>query len=136
MDEIHADDLIKKDNEMTKKYTIIYEEVLKKCFSKIKITNDIKKLKECVYEIPQIIYGHPKFDISACMIFVMIKLKQNGFKVKQKSDTEIKISWKPKKGSERKKVIEIAESSKEKSKKEKPKKEKREIITLKKPFSF
>lgn len=96
MDEILAEDLIKQDEDICHKQTIIYEEVLKKCFAKIKITNNIKKQKECLFDIPPIIYGHPRFDIEACIIFLTIKLKKNGFKVKKKSDNQIKISWKPK----------------------------------------
>lgn len=136
MDEILADDLLKKDEELCKKQTIIYEDVLKKCYSKIKISNNIKKQKECIFEIPQIIYGHPRFDIEACMIFIIIKLKNNGFKAKQKSETEIKISWKPKESDKKKEIKknikerEEEKKSKRKSIKSKSKKFKKKVVAF------
>lgn len=119
LNEISVFELHKKDTEYLKKQTIIFEDVLKKCYTRIKMTNDIKKVKECVFEIPQIIYGHPRFDIEACMIFIILKLKEKGYKAKQKSETEIKINWKPKDPNKKKEIKNAIKESEKKPKKNK-----------------
>ena len=113
---LNAKDLQKQNNDQEKKRTMLYEDILRKANIKIKRAHDLKKT-ETEFEIPQIVFGQPKVDTEACIIFLMYKLRENKFKVKQISETKIRISWKPKKKNKEKKIKGIIKEQKKKKSK-------------------
>ena len=48
----------------------------------------------CWYVIPEIIIGIPKYDHSACIAYIIDKLKDNGFTIRYTHPNLIFISWK------------------------------------------
>lgn len=135
--ELLAKDLQKENEFKEKQQTIIYEDILKKANAKIKLTHDIHKKTNCVFTLPQIVYGQPRYDTESCIIFLMYKLRANGFRVKQKSKDSIKINWKPKNTNKEKKIQSFADESVSKKEKEKKKKKEKEITPpWEKPKAF
>jgi len=72
--------------------TTVYREVLKMCHSKIKRIADEGGLF-CVYPVPDLVVGLPKFDHVRCMAYLMKKLRENGFIVRFTSPNLLYVSW-------------------------------------------
>lgn len=73
----------------------IYDEVLKKCHYKIKLTAKNSQ-SFCFYIIPEYIYGFPLYNFKACIIYIFKTLSYNGFEVKYTHPNLLYISWKDK----------------------------------------
>ncbi len=85
--------LYKKQHEKQKIRIGIYEKVLQKCHKRIKYVANIGK-QETYFIVPEYMFGVPLYKQIACVCFLMIKLRKNGFDVKYTHPNFIYISWK------------------------------------------
>ena len=85
--------LYKKQHEKQKIRISIYEKVLQKCHKRIKYVANVGK-QETYFIVPEYMFGVPLYKQVACVCFLMIKLRKNGFQVKYTHPNFIYISWK------------------------------------------
>jgi len=85
--------LYKKQHEKQKIRISIYEKVLLKCHRRIKYVADYRK-QETFFIVPEYLFGIPLYNQIACVCYLIIKLRKNGFKVKYTHPNFIYISWK------------------------------------------
>ena len=89
------DELFERKRAMDLNRISIYDKILKRSHKHIKLTarqqpND----PWCFFLIPEFMIGVPKYDISACVSYVIQQLTDNGFHVKYTHPNLIFISWK------------------------------------------
>jgi hypothetical protein len=73
----------------------IYDTLLESCYKKIKSSNNGDKNKcVCVHRVPPFIFGTPVYDLNTAIIYIIDKLKRNGFDVHFTEPNIIHISWK------------------------------------------
>lgn len=72
----------------------IYEEIFEKCCQKIRYVNDTLYAKECRFTVPYVRWGLPFYHINAVVLYIMIKLRGQGFKVSRVPPNTIYIDWK------------------------------------------
>ena len=71
----------------------IYDEILKNCHNKIvKHSNEDNDC--CIYQVPEFKFGVPIYNLNSCMVYIIYKLRDNGFTVKYIYPNYIFISWK------------------------------------------
>ena len=93
--EINIDELFKRKQEVDMNRISIYDKILKRAHKHIKVTarqqpND----PWCFFLVPEFIIGIPKYDISACISYIIQQLTENGFHTKYTHPNLIFISWK------------------------------------------
>jgi len=71
----------------------IYHKILHKVHSKIKLMSQYDKT-ETYYVIPEYQFGVPLYNQMACICFVIIKLRKNGFHISYTHPNFIWVSWK------------------------------------------
>lgn len=71
----------------------IYHKILNKVHSKIKLMSQYDKT-ETYYIIPEYQFGIPLYNQIACICFVILKLRKNGFKITYTHPNFLWISWK------------------------------------------
>ena len=71
----------------------IYQKVLTKVHSKIKLMSQYDKT-ETHYVIPEYQFGVPLYNQIACICFVIIKLRKNGFQISYTHPNFLWVSWK------------------------------------------
>ena len=87
-------DLYRNINEKKEKKHVSYNEVLYKIHDKVKRTAEKERYK-LVYEIPEVVFGLPTYDLNLCMAYIMKQLRSNGFLVKYYFPKILYISWDP-----------------------------------------
>jgi len=71
-----------------------YNIVLQRIHTRIKTTSRQKNNNQfCWFVIPEVMIGVPKYDVSACIAYVIDQLKQNGLMIKYTHPNLIFISW-------------------------------------------
>jgi len=85
--------LYKKQHEKQKIRISVYEKVLQKCHKRIKYVAKVGK-QETYFIVPEYMFGIPLYKQVACVCFLMIKLRKNGFLAKYTHPNFIYISWK------------------------------------------
>ena len=85
--------LYKKQHQKQKVRISVYEKVLLKCHRRIKYLADSGK-QETYFIVPEYLFGIPLYNQIACVCYLIIKLRKNGFKVKYTHPNFIYISWK------------------------------------------
>ena len=78
----------------------IYDKILLKCHSRIKISTKKSGDTFCFFVIPTYVFGIPLFDISGCVLYIVENLIKNGFDVKYTHPNLIFISWHRKKNNQ------------------------------------
>lgn len=75
---------------------LVYDKILKRCHNKIKTYAENLKL-ECLYEIPEYVFGLPLFNKTFAKTYIISRLEENGFIVRDVSNMTnsciIYISW-------------------------------------------
>ena len=72
----------------------IYDRLLQNCHKRIKTSSNGDKNKcMCVYRVPPFKFGEPVYDLNTAIIYIIDKLKDNGFDVHYNEPNEIYISW-------------------------------------------
>ena len=106
MSMINIDELNDNIKKKEKQKNIIYDEILKKCHNKIKLTAKSNSLGFCFYIVPEYVYGFPLYNFKACVIYIFKSLVNNGFDVKYTHPNLLYISWKGKSNPKNYKSIE------------------------------
>lgn len=70
----------------------IYKKVLEKCHHRI-VTISQQGGSQCIYIIPEFMYGIPRYDIYSCSEYIISKLKKNGFRVAYVHPNFLYIDW-------------------------------------------
>ena len=79
-------------NSKDDKHHYIYEKILKKIFTKIKITNKKKKYR-MLFEVPNYVFGFSLYNVKTCIIYLILKLRKHKFIVKYSNPNIILIYW-------------------------------------------
>ena len=96
MSMIDINDLNKQIDKKDKLKEDVYELILEKCHSRIKMSAASNNLGYCFYIIPKYIYGVPLYDFYACLKYLVVSLDKNGFDLKYTHPNLLFISWKGK----------------------------------------
>lgn len=70
-----------------------YNKILSKCHQKI-VKFAEKEETSCFYLVPHFMMGAPLYDLKTCVLYLMFKLKKNGFKVNFANPNILYINWK------------------------------------------
>ena len=82
-EKINLDELYHRKNEIEANRIKIYQKILHRVHTKIKITSRQKIAEQyCFFIIPEFLVGIPRFDSATCTAYVIDKLIENGFHVK------------------------------------------------------
>ena len=71
----------------------IYRSILGDCEKKIKFQNSIGNI-QTILRIPYMLFDKPLFNITHAMLYVIKKLKKNGFTIINVHENCIQVSWK------------------------------------------
>ncbi len=89
---VKAIDLINEQNIRNKNREKVYKQIYKKIEKKILLASSMN-LYECWYELPEVIFNIPLYNMESCKQYVKNRLKDDGFKV-YFVENKIVISWK------------------------------------------
>lgn len=95
MSQININSLYNNINKKRYEKYIVYDKILQKCHNKIKTYANNLKL-ECIYEIPEYVFGLPLFNRIFAKNYIITRLTENGFKVNDVSNIRsncIYINW-------------------------------------------
>lgn len=94
-EKINLDDLYEKKREHDLSKLNIFNKLLGRIHSKIKLTSRQKHDEQfCWFVVPEMMIGVPKYDQGAAIAYIMDKLTDNGFVTKYIHPNLIFISWK------------------------------------------
>src|SRR3989344_6327233 len=71
----------------------VYDHILEDCHKKIYNIVKINDKSECNFKVPDYKFGLPIFNRDACLAYILIKLRKNGFDAKCLPPNQIYISW-------------------------------------------
>lgn len=92
---LNLDELYEYKKQCDKNTLRSYNIVLQRIHTRIKTTSRQKNNDQfCWFVIPEVMIGVPKYDVSACIAYIIDQLKQNGFMIKYTHPNLIFISWK------------------------------------------
>ena len=92
---LNLDELYEYKKQCDKNTLRSYNIVLQRIHTRIKTTSRQKNNDQfCWFVIPEVMIGVPKYDVSACIAYIIDQLKQNGFMLKYTHPNLIFISWK------------------------------------------
>jgi len=95
VDKINLDELYKRKQKLEENKIKVFQMILGRIHSKIKITSRLKCHDMfCFYVIPEFLVGVPRYDLAACTGFIIDKLTKNGFHIKYTYPNLLFISWK------------------------------------------
>lgn len=91
---INLDDLYEKKQQHDLKQLQLYNKLLNRVHVRIKTTSR-QKINEqyCWYVVPEVMIGVPKYDVAACIAYIIDKLNQNDFQVSYIHPNTLFISW-------------------------------------------
>lgn len=92
---INLDELYEKKKQHDKLTIQNYNTILNRIHNRIKLTSR-QQINEqhCWFLVPEMMLGVPKFDLAACIAYIIDKLQSNGFKVRYTHPNLLFISWK------------------------------------------
>lgn len=93
-EKINLDELYDRKHEVEKTRLSIYNKILNRVHSKIKMASRQKDNPGFTFFIvPEFIFGIPKYNIETCISYVIDKLQDNGFIIKYTHPNLIYIYW-------------------------------------------
>jgi len=94
-DKINLDDLFEKKREIAENKLQLYNKILNRIHTKIKITSRQNQGKEqfCWYLIPEMMIGVSRYNVAECTGYILRKLRENDFVVRYTNPNLIFISW-------------------------------------------
>ena len=94
-DKINLDDLFEKKREIAENKLQLYNKILNRIHTKIKITSRQNQGKEqfCWYLIPEMMIGVSRYNVAECTGYILRKLRENDFAVRYTNPNLIFISW-------------------------------------------
>lgn len=90
---INVFDIQKKQHNKDKFRCHIFERILERCYIKIKGASD-NEHSYCFFQVPEYIPGEPLYNLTKCVVFILKKLRNNGFTCKYCHPFLIFVSWK------------------------------------------
>jgi len=94
VEKLNLDELYERRLEIEQNRTKIYQKILERIHSKIKITARQKNNNEqCWYLMPEVELGCPLYDKKACLDYILEKLINNGFYIRYFHPNLIFINW-------------------------------------------
>jgi len=90
---INVFDIQKKQHDKDKFRCYLFERILERCYIKIKRASD-NEHSYCFYQVPEYIPGEPLYNLTKCVVFILKKLRNNGFNCKYCHPYLIFVSWK------------------------------------------
>jgi len=91
---INLDDLYEEQQKTNLNTISIYNRILSRIHTKIKtISKKHNHDQVCWYVVPEIILGVNKYNNEECIVYIISKLKENGFKVLYTHPNMLFISW-------------------------------------------
>ena len=91
---LNIDELYEKKRQHDLTQLALFNKVLNRIHVRIKtVSRQIKDEQFCWYVVPEVIIGVPKYDQSACIAYLIDKLKTNGFNVRYTHPNALFISW-------------------------------------------
>lgn len=94
-DKINLDDLFEKKREIAENKLQLYNKILNRIHTKIKLTSRQNQGKEqfCWYLIPEMMIGVSRYNVAECTGYILRKLRENNFVVRYTNPNLIFISW-------------------------------------------
>lgn len=94
-EKINLDDLYEKKQQHDLKQLQLYNKLLNRVHVRIKTTSR-QKINEqyCWFVIPEVMIGVPKYDVAACIAYIIDKLNENDLQVSYIHPNTLFISWK------------------------------------------
>ena len=73
----------------------VYNKILSRIHTKIKTASHQRVIEQhCWFIVPEMVIGIPKYNSSECTIYIIDKLRENGFMVSYTNPNLLFISWK------------------------------------------
>jgi len=91
---IDMEELFERQKQRDKNRLDTYEILLDRIHTRIKLTARQRNEKWLFFQVPEFVFGRPKYNMEVCIGFLIEKLKENGFLVKYISPNVLIISWK------------------------------------------
>jgi hypothetical protein len=93
-DKINIDDLYQRKREIDQLKLKVFRKILNRVHSKIKITSRQRSAEQFTFfVVPEFLVGTPRYDVAACIAYIIDKLKINGFNVTYTHPNLLFISW-------------------------------------------
>jgi hypothetical protein len=93
-EKLNIDELYEKKRQYDLTQLALFNKVLNRIHVRIKTVSRQRKDEQfCWYVVPEVIIGVPKYDQSACIAYLIDKLKINGFNVRYTHPNALFISW-------------------------------------------
>jgi hypothetical protein len=93
-EKLNIDELYEKKRQHDLTQLALFNKVLNRIHVRIKTVSRQRKDEQfCWYVVPEVIIGVPKYDQSACIAYLIDKLKTNGFNVRYTHPNTLFISW-------------------------------------------
>lgn len=93
-EKLNLDELYERKNQVEQNRIKIYQKILFRVHTKIKITSRQRIAEQyCFFIIPEFLVGTPRYDSAACTAYIMDKLIDNGFNIKYTHPNLLFISW-------------------------------------------
>lgn len=94
LEQVNLDELFERRREIQEQKESIFKRILSRILKKIKMTSRLKHEEQfCFYVVPEVIIGFPRYDIRACIEYVIEKLEENKLFVKYTHPNMLFISW-------------------------------------------
>jgi hypothetical protein len=94
LDQVNLDELYERRREIQEQKESIYKLVLSRVITKIKNTSRLKHEDQfCFYVVPDVMIGFPRYDVKACIQYIVEKLEENKLFVKYTHPNMLFISW-------------------------------------------
>lgn len=94
IDQLNLDELYERRRELQEQKITIYKKILSRILKKIKTTSRLKHNEQfCFYVVPEIIIGFPRYNIKACIDYIIERLEENKLYVKYTDPNMLFISW-------------------------------------------
>ena len=91
---INLDELYEKKKQEDMNTIQSYNKILEKIHYQIKIASRQKINNQCCwYVIPEFVFGIPRYDIKACIVYIIKSLEDNGFCTKYTHPNLLFIAW-------------------------------------------
>jgi hypothetical protein len=93
-EKLNIDELYEKKRQHDLTQLALFNKVLNRIHVRIKTVSRQRRDEQfCWYVVPEVIIGVPKYDQSACIAYLIDKLKTNGFNVRYTHPNTLFISW-------------------------------------------
>lgn len=89
---LHINTINRKFRERTKNSMHVYEDMLKRCFYRVKVSVDLGE-KSCFYCLPEFILGKPNYNMTECLKYIYDNIIKYGYYVKFLPPNIFFISW-------------------------------------------